>query len=249
MADGEIIFSGEKGGYGNCVQILHDNGYVTQYSHMQKASLYKVGQRIKQGDVVGYVGETGNSTGPHLDFKVQKNGKWVNPEKYIPGYASGTDSHKGGLALLGDEGLINNKSGLFPELVILPNGEIALVGTNGPVITNLPKGTEVLNNTDTNEFMGINSYANGTGIDNLEIEDLTVNGDLTVEGNEHVSGDLNTDGKYGSVIDEKKVSEYAESFENYLDQITGERENTQRILEDNYKRNNYKIPVLSEYKI
>ena len=164
-------------------------------------------------------------------------------------HASGTDSHKGGLALIGDEGLVNNKSGLFPELVILPNGEIALMGTHGPVLTNLPKGTEVLNNTDTNEFIGVNSYADGTGVDNLKIKDLTVTGDLTVEGNENISGDLNAeDSKYDSVIDETKVSQYTENFENMLDQITGERESTQRILEETYKKNNYKIPVLSEYE-
>ena len=122
------------------------------------------------------------------------------------------------------------------------------MGTKGPVLANLPKGTEVLNNSDTNDFIGINSYADGTGVDNLEIKDLTVNGDLTVKGNENVSGDLNADSKYDSVIDETKVYQLEEQFENYLDQIVRERENTQRILEDNYKRNNYKIPVLSEYE-
>lgn len=133
-------------------------------------------------------------------------------------HASGTDSHKGGLALIGDEGLVNNKSGLFPELVILPNGEIALMGTHGPVLANLPKGTEVLNNTDTNEFIGVDSYADGTGENNY------------------------------SLMDETLVSKYKAKFESMLDAILGVKETTWQTLEDRYLRISYKRPVTEEYQ-
>ena len=93
--------------------------------------------------------------------------KAINDGKLVS-CANGTTGHQGGLALLGDEGLVNNKTGLFPELVILPNGDISLVGTNGPVIADLPKGTEVLNNSDTEDVikskgsLEIKNYALGT---------------------------------------------------------------------------------------
>lgn len=76
---GTVIFSGEKGGYGNMVEILHDDGLVTRYGHNAENT-------VKQGDVVtpsqtiAFVGSTGRSTGPHLHFEVLKNGKALDPE-------------------------------------------------------------------------------------------------------------------------------------------------------------------------
>lgn len=69
----------DGGGYGNYVEIKHPNGYVTGYGHLSKfADGLKVGKRVEQGEIIGYVGATGLATGPHLDFSISINGKKVN---------------------------------------------------------------------------------------------------------------------------------------------------------------------------
>ncbi len=79
-ADGVITQLGRKGGYGKYIRIRHTDGYQTAYGHMNgyRQDL-KVGSKVKRGEVIGYVGSTGRSTGPHLHFEVIKNGKTVNP--------------------------------------------------------------------------------------------------------------------------------------------------------------------------
>ncbi|MCM8766857.1 MAG: M23 family metallopeptidase [Candidatus Omnitrophica bacterium] len=92
IGNGTIIFVGYLGGYGKCVKIKHSNGYISYYGHLSKfATGIKSGKKVKKGDVIGYVGMTGIATGPHLDFRIQKNGKFINflnlkfvPEKNIP---------------------------------------------------------------------------------------------------------------------------------------------------------------------
>ena len=81
VADGKVIYKGRLGGYGNAVKVRHKNGYMTIYAHMKKFAHIRVGQYIKQGQVIGYMGNTGLSTGPHLHFGVMHNGKWINPVK------------------------------------------------------------------------------------------------------------------------------------------------------------------------
>ena len=77
--DGIIIKSGWCGGGGNCVKIKHNSVYQTVYAHMSKfANGVKKGMRVKQGQVIGFVGSTGKSTGPHLHYEVIVNGKHVN---------------------------------------------------------------------------------------------------------------------------------------------------------------------------
>lgn len=76
--DGVITFSGWRGGYGKYVSIRHNNTYTTAYAHMSSIRV-KNGERVKQGQVIGRVGSTGNSTGPHLHFEVIKAGKHINP--------------------------------------------------------------------------------------------------------------------------------------------------------------------------
>ena len=77
--DGVIIKSGWCGGGGNCVKIKHNSVYQTVYAHMSKfANGVKKGIRVKQGQIIGYVGSTGKSTGPHLHYEVIVNGKHVN---------------------------------------------------------------------------------------------------------------------------------------------------------------------------
>jgi len=80
LGSGVVEFAGRKGGYGNYVEVRHSSTYTTCYGHLWKfASGIRRGARIEQGDVIGYVGSTGLSTGPHLDFRVRKNGSYVNP--------------------------------------------------------------------------------------------------------------------------------------------------------------------------
>ena len=79
-ADGRIIESRRKGGHGNYVKIRHNSTYSTQYLHMKKR-LVKVGQYVKQGDVIGQVGMTGNTSGPHVCYRFWKNGMQVDPFK------------------------------------------------------------------------------------------------------------------------------------------------------------------------
>ncbi|WP_372996255.1 LysM peptidoglycan-binding domain-containing M23 family metallopeptidase [Lutispora sp.] len=79
---GEVIFAGTSGGYGKMIKIDHGAGFVTYYGHLSKISV-KVGQKVYKGQVIGAVGNTGNSTGPHLHFEIRKNGSPVNPSKYL----------------------------------------------------------------------------------------------------------------------------------------------------------------------
>lgn len=82
IGDGTVISKGWGGGGGNTVKIRHNFVYTTAYLHLSKyASGLKVGSRVRQGDVIGYVGMTGTATGPHLDFRVWKNGTPINPLK------------------------------------------------------------------------------------------------------------------------------------------------------------------------
>lgn len=80
LGDGTVIEKGYKGGGGNTVKIRHNSVYTTAYLHLSKYGKgVAVGKRVSQGQVIGYVGSTGASTGPHLDFRVWKNGTPVNP--------------------------------------------------------------------------------------------------------------------------------------------------------------------------
>lgn len=79
---GKIDFVGVKGGYGNFIRIRHSDTWSTAYAHMHNfAKGMKRGKRVRQGDVIGYVGTTGRSTGNHLHYEVLMNGKQVNPMK------------------------------------------------------------------------------------------------------------------------------------------------------------------------
>ena len=82
IGDGVVISKKYEGAGGNTVRIRHNSVYSTAYLHLSGyAKGLKVGQRVRQGEVIGYVGSTGRSTGPHLDFRVWKNGSPINPLK------------------------------------------------------------------------------------------------------------------------------------------------------------------------
>ena len=79
-AAGTVDFVGRNGGAGNMVRLRHPNGYQTNYLHLSRYGAgVRRGARVSQGQVVGYVGSTGLSTGPHLDYRIRHNGSWINP--------------------------------------------------------------------------------------------------------------------------------------------------------------------------
>lgn len=83
---GTVTISKHSETAGEYVQIDHGNGIYTRYLHMKKGSRkVKVGDKVKKGQVLGYMGSTGNSTGAHLHFDITVNGKYVNPEPYLEG--------------------------------------------------------------------------------------------------------------------------------------------------------------------
>ncbi len=81
-AKGRVAFVGQRPGYGNCVEIDHGNGLLTRYAHMS-AFHARVGQSVIAGQLIGAVGSTGRSTGPHLHFEVRLNGQPVNPRPFL----------------------------------------------------------------------------------------------------------------------------------------------------------------------
>ena len=79
--NGVVVSAGWEQGYGNCVQINHGYGYVTLYGHMSAIKV-RPGQKVKRGDIIGLVGSTGKSTGPHLHYEVHCKGTIMNPQNY-----------------------------------------------------------------------------------------------------------------------------------------------------------------------
>lgn len=80
IGDGRVAFAGAKGGAGNLVEVQHTNGYTTYYMHLSRI-LVRGGQRVEQGQRIGLVGMTGLATGPHLDFRIQRAGQFINFER------------------------------------------------------------------------------------------------------------------------------------------------------------------------
>lgn len=88
VGDGIVTLASRNGGYGNMVSVRHNGTYTTNYGHMSRFAVKK-GAKVKQGDVIGYVGSTGFSTGPHVHYEMVKNGVKVNPYSEVlpPGQA------------------------------------------------------------------------------------------------------------------------------------------------------------------
>ncbi len=82
IADGVVVYSGNRKNYGKIVEIDHGDGYVTRYAHNDELRV-KVGDIVKRGDTVGALGTTGRTTGPHVHIEVIKNGRHVDPAKYV----------------------------------------------------------------------------------------------------------------------------------------------------------------------
>ncbi|MCW8944809.1 MAG: M23 family metallopeptidase [Sedimenticola sp.] len=82
VASGIVTWIGKKSGFGQLVELTHSNGYVTRYGHNSKI-LVEVGELVTKGQPIALMGSSGRSTGPHVHFEIAKNGKTVNPTKYL----------------------------------------------------------------------------------------------------------------------------------------------------------------------
>lgn len=139
-ASGVITHRGPAGGAGNLVMIRHDGGIETAYMHLSKfAGELKVGQRIAAKTVIGYVGTTGLSTGPHLHFGVKQNGEFIDPTKLTPIRGKGV----GGGDLLTFKAEVARLDALLAGVRIAPVGQTAAVTPSaGPAGTSsAPAGT------------------------------------------------------------------------------------------------------------
>ncbi|MGX7896114.1 M23 family metallopeptidase [Tsuneonella sp. HG222] len=96
-AAGRVCFVGQKSGYGNVVEVCHGNGLTTRYAHMSRFRS-KVGQTVAAGDVIGAIGNTGRSTGPHLHFEVRVNDRAVNPRPFLESAPHVLEEARGTLA-------------------------------------------------------------------------------------------------------------------------------------------------------
>jgi murein DD-endopeptidase MepM/ murein hydrolase activator NlpD len=81
-AAGKVSIAGREGGYGNMIEINHGNGLATRYGHLSEIDV-KVGQTVRIGDIIGRIGSTGRSTGPHLHYETRVNGEAVDPQKFL----------------------------------------------------------------------------------------------------------------------------------------------------------------------
>lgn len=81
-ADGTVQLAGFNGNYGNCIEIAHGFGIGTRYGHLSR-SVVGVGAHVSRGDIIGYVGATGRTTGPHLHYEILLNGQPINPLKFL----------------------------------------------------------------------------------------------------------------------------------------------------------------------
>ena len=81
-ADGLVVFARRRAGYGKLVTIEHKFGISTRYGHLDRFSV-EAGQRVKKGDIIGYVGSTGRSTGPHLHYEVLLRSQPLNPLRFF----------------------------------------------------------------------------------------------------------------------------------------------------------------------
>jgi murein DD-endopeptidase MepM/ murein hydrolase activator NlpD len=81
-ATGKVSIAGREGGYGNMVEVNHGNGLATRYGHLSQIDV-KVGQTVRIGEIIGRIGSTGRSTGPHLHYETRINGEAVDPQKFL----------------------------------------------------------------------------------------------------------------------------------------------------------------------
>ena len=81
-AGGTVIKAGWTGGYGNMIEVDHGNGLTTRYGHLSKIEI-AVGDKVTRGQLIGYIGSTGRSTGPHLHYETRVDGDAVDPQRFL----------------------------------------------------------------------------------------------------------------------------------------------------------------------
>lgn len=122
VATGTVVSAGRSGGSGNMVRLRHTNGYETYYLHLSRfAGGIRRGVRVFQGQEIGYVGSTGLSTGPHLDYRMRKNGTFVNPlleHRNLPPGAPVPEAHLAAFRTARDAALARLRSPARPDLVV-----------------------------------------------------------------------------------------------------------------------------------
>lgn len=97
VVGGRVISVDNRGAYGNTVRVQHEDGTIGLYAHMSRYGV-RVGQQVARGSVLGYVGSTGNSTGPHLHFSIYQNGSPINPTPWL----EGSGAYDGNGSMMGD---------------------------------------------------------------------------------------------------------------------------------------------------
>ena len=151
---GQVFFAGWKdGGYGYCVFLKHPDGMVTIYEHLLKDIPVRIGQSVQRGQVIGYSGSTGNSTGPHLHFEMRDaNGTAVNPLRYLH---SVDDSIISGPDMDEPEEPLEGADALGPDVeVVAPAGAWAWNRDFTKRVTAYPCGTKL-------HFTGVTTEHNG----------------------------------------------------------------------------------------
>jgi murein DD-endopeptidase MepM/ murein hydrolase activator NlpD len=103
-ADGVIELVGQQSGYGNVVMVKHQNRYTTVYGHLSRFGKFRSGQRVAQGDVIGYVGMTGMTSGPHLHYEFKVDGQQRDPLSVaLPNAQPIDETHKVAFQSLSDQ--------------------------------------------------------------------------------------------------------------------------------------------------
>ncbi len=126
-ANGQVTFAGRNGGAGKMVKVRHPNGYQTSYLHLSRfAQGIRRGKAVTQGDVIGYVGSTGLSTAPHLDYRLRKGGRWLDPLRLKNEPAEPVPQHQLEHFLARRDVLAAAlESGRLPDVEAAPRGEAA----------------------------------------------------------------------------------------------------------------------------
>ncbi len=149
-ADGRVSFSGWQGGYGKMVILSHGGAYETYYGHLHSIrSKIRVGAFVKQGDQIATVGSTGLSTGPHLDYRMKRHGKFVNPLTISPP-SSGTITESRKLEFQNiRQARLTAMEKRFPQQVGLHILEIETPVTEEPVVHQINRETGLNNGINT----------------------------------------------------------------------------------------------------
>ncbi len=137
-ANGVVTFAGVSGGAGKMVKVRHPNGYQTSYLHLSRfAQGIRHGKAVRQGDVIGHVGSTGLSTAPHLDYRVRKNGRWLDPLRLKSDPAEPVPEHRMAQFLARHAALVAGlESGrLSPDVLPpdVPETPVVVAGGHGSV--------------------------------------------------------------------------------------------------------------------